>query len=74
MLACLRAAPSSTLKQLNYQMNKAQRGHVNYWVACLEDTNTSGYLKMHPVEALRLGLVAGVSSYMKIRTLADLCG
>ncbi|KAB5591209.1 hypothetical protein CTheo_5354 [Ceratobasidium theobromae] len=59
MLACLRAAPSSTLKQLNYQMNKAQRGHVNYWVACLEDDTTSGYLKMHPVEALRLGLVAG---------------
>ncbi|CAE7172774.1 unnamed protein product [Rhizoctonia solani] len=59
-LACLRAAPSSTLRQLNYQMNKAQKGRVNYWTACLEDSSAkNGYLRIHPVQALSSGLVAG---------------
>ncbi|CAE6537118.1 unnamed protein product [Rhizoctonia solani] len=60
MLSCLRAAPSSILRQLNYQMNKAKQGHVNYWTACLEDNSAkNGYLQMHPVQAFRSGLVAG---------------
>ncbi|KAF8675147.1 DNA polymerase A domain [Rhizoctonia solani] len=61
-LSCLRTAPSSTLRQLNYQMNKAQKGHVNYWTACLEDDSSKdGYLKIHPIQALKSGIVAGVS-------------
>ncbi|KAJ1302277.1 hypothetical protein OPQ81_001095 [Rhizoctonia solani] len=60
ILSCLRAAPSSTLRQLNYQMNKAQQGHVNYWTACIEDSSSkNGYLKIHPVQAFRSGMVAG---------------
>ncbi|CUA75480.1 hypothetical protein RSOLAG22IIIB_05911 [Rhizoctonia solani] len=60
MLACLRAAPSSTLRQLNYQMNKAQKGRVNYWTACLEDSSTkNAYLRIHPIQAFRSGIVAG---------------
>ncbi|CAE6433065.1 unnamed protein product [Rhizoctonia solani] len=56
------AAPSSTLRQLNYQMNKAQQGHVNYWTACLEDNpSESGYLKIHPVQAMKSGIVAGAT-------------
>ncbi|KAG8710363.1 hypothetical protein FRC09_000166 [Ceratobasidium sp. 395] len=59
-LACLRAAPTDTLKMLNYQMNKPLRGRVNYWTACLEDYDAdSGYLKIHPARALRSGIVAG---------------
>ncbi|KAG8763964.1 hypothetical protein FRC11_007645 [Ceratobasidium sp. 423] len=58
LLSCLRAAPSSTLRQLNYQMNKAQRGHVNYWTACIEESSSkNGYLKIHPIQAFRSGLV-----------------
>ncbi|ELU42444.1 COesterase domain-containing protein [Rhizoctonia solani AG-1 IA] len=61
-LSCLRTAPSSTLRQLNYQMNKAQKGHVNYWTACLEDDSSKdGYLKIHPIQALKSGIIAGVS-------------
>ncbi|KAG9103963.1 hypothetical protein FRC06_006573 [Ceratobasidium sp. 370] len=59
-LACLRAAPTDTLKKLNYQMNRPQRGRVNYWTACLENQgDNSGYLKIHPAQALRSGVVAG---------------
>ncbi|CAE6460717.1 unnamed protein product [Rhizoctonia solani] len=66
-LSCLRAAPSITLRQLNYQMNKAQRGHVNYWTACLEDSSSEGgYLKINPVQALRSGIVAGASRFLPI--------
>ncbi|KAG8739594.1 hypothetical protein FRC10_005395 [Ceratobasidium sp. 414] len=59
-LACLRAAPADTLKKLNYQMNRPQRGRVNYWTACLENQSAdSGYLKIHPAQGLRSGIVAG---------------
>ncbi|KAF8605652.1 alpha/beta-hydrolase [Ceratobasidium sp. AG-I] len=59
-LACLRAAPSEILKRLNYQMNKPLRGRVNYWTACLEDESDSlGYLKIHPAQAFRSGVIAG---------------
>ncbi|KDN43735.1 hypothetical protein RSAG8_05925, partial [Rhizoctonia solani AG-8 WAC10335] len=37
----------------------AQKGHVNYWTACLEDSSKNGYLQIHPVQAFRSGLVAG---------------
>jgi hypothetical protein len=61
-LACLRAAPTDTLQRLNYQMNKPLRGRVNYWTACLENQdNNAGYVKIHPAQALRSGVVAGVS-------------
>ncbi|CAE6418706.1 unnamed protein product [Rhizoctonia solani] len=60
IMSCLRAAPSNTLRQLNYQMNKAQKGHVNYWTACLEDSSAKdGYIKIHPIQAFRSGIVAG---------------
>ncbi|KAG9122497.1 hypothetical protein FRC07_001097 [Ceratobasidium sp. 392] len=59
-LACLRAAPTDILKQLNYQLNKPQHGRVNYWTACLESQIAdSGYLKTHPAQALRSGTAAG---------------
>lgn len=61
------------MKQLNYQMDKPLRGRVNYWTACLEDeSDSTGYLKIHPAQALKTGVAAGVSGRVELRVRVTL--